>query len=126
MAWEQVDLNRLEIPLKEVYSFMGYKDGEPDAQTVRTTEYLLRESAQFLRPQFKYVIVDGTLDLEANQLTLIGEKGPVTFDAGKIICRQLRGAQRYAVFVATVGNGYFQWTDAVKRRDDMFHPQSRT
>ena len=99
---------------------MGYKDGEPDAQTVRTTEYLLRESAQFLRPQFKYVLVDGSLDLENNKLTLIGQGGPVTFDAGKIICRQLRGAQRYAVFVATVGNGYFQWSDAVKRRDDMF------
>ena len=120
MAWEQISLNRLDIPLNEVYSFMGYKDGEPDAQTVRTTEYLLRESAQFLRPQFKYVIVDGSLDLEANQFTLIGEKGPVTFDAGKIICRQLHGAQKYAVFVATVGSGYFQWTDAVKRRDDMF------
>ena len=94
---------------------MGYKDVEPDEQTRRTTEFLLRESYQFLRPQFKYVLVDGTLDLEANQLTLIGEKGPVTFDCGKIICRQLRGAQKYAVFVATVGSGYFQWTDAVKR-----------
>ncbi|MBO4724460.1 MAG: methionine synthase, partial [Bacteroidaceae bacterium] len=95
--WQQLSLNNLEIPLKEVYAFMGYKDSEPDEQTRRTAEYLLRESAQFLRPQFKYVIVDGTLDLEANQLTLIGENGPVKFDAGKIICRQLRGAQRYAV-----------------------------
>ena len=120
MAWEQLSMNRLEIPLKEVYSFMGYKDREADEQTRKTAEYLLRESAQFLRPQFKYVIVDGTVDLEANKLTLIGEKGPITFDAGKIICRQLRGAQKFAVFVATVGNGYFQWTDAVKRRDDMF------
>ena len=101
-------MNRLEIPLKEVYSFMGYKDSEADAETRRAVEFLLRESYQFLRPQFKYVIVDGTLDLEANQLTLIGENGPVTFDAGKIICRQLRGAQKFAVFVATVGNGYFQ------------------
>ena len=113
-------MNRLDIPLKEVYSFMGYKDGEPDGETVRTTGYLLRESAQFLRPQFRYVLVDGSLDLENNRLTLIGQGGPVTFDAGRIICRQLRGAQRYAVFVATVGNGYFQWTDAVGRRDDMF------
>ena len=99
---------------------MGYKDSEPEAETLRAVEYLLRESAQFLRPQFKYVLVDGSLDLENNKLTLIGQGGPVTFDAGKIICRQLRGAQRYAVFVATVGNGYFQWSDAVKRRDDMF------
>jgi len=120
MTWQQIDINRLDIPLKEVYSFMGYKDGVPDGETVRTTEYLLRESARFLRPQFKYVLLDGSLDLEDNRLTLMGQGGPVTFDAGRIICRQLRGAQRYAVFVATVGNGYFQWTDAVKRRDDMF------
>ena len=113
-------MNRLDIPLKEVYSFMGYKDGVPDARTVRTTEYLLRESALFLRPQFKYLILDGSIDLDSNKLTLVGQGGPVTFDAGKIICRQLRGAQKFAVFVATVGPGYFQWTDAVKRRDDMF------
>ena len=69
--------------MKEVYAFMGYKDSEPDEQTRRTVEYLLRECAQFLRPQFKYVIVDGTLDLEQNQLTLIGDKGPVTFDAAR-------------------------------------------
>ena len=120
MAWEQIDMNRLDIPLKEVYSFMGYKDGVPDARTVRTTEYLLRESALFLRPQFKYLILDGSIDLDSNKLTLVGQGGPVTFDAGKIICRQLRGAQKFAVFVATVGPDYFQWTDAVKRRDDMF------
>ena len=113
-------MNRLDIPLKEVYSYMGYKDGVPDARTVRTTEYLLRESALFLRPQFKYLILDGSIDLDSNKLTLVGQGGPVTFDAGKIICRQLRGAQKFAVFVATVGPGYFQWTDAVKRRDDMF------
>ena len=28
---------------------MGYKDSEPDEQTRTTVEYLLRESAQFLR-----------------------------------------------------------------------------
>ena len=99
---------------------MGYKDSEPDTETSRVTEYLLSESAQFLRPQFKYIMLEGSLSDDMMQLTLQGPAGPVTFDAGKIICRQLRGAQRYVVFVATVGTGYFQWTDAVKRRDDMF------
>ena len=113
-------MNRLEIPLKEIYSFMGYKDSEPDAETRRVTEYLLSESAQFLRPQFKYIMLDGTHSDDMMQLTLQGPAGLVMFDAGKIICRQLRGAQKYVVFVATVGTGYFQWTDAVKRRDDMF------
>ena len=99
---------------------MGYKDSEPDTETSRVTEYLLSESAQFLRPQFKYIMLEGSLSDDMMQLTLQGPAGPVTFDAGKIICRQLRGAQKYVVFVATVGTGYFQWTDAVKRRDDMF------
>ena len=40
MAWEQLSMNRLEIPLKEVYSFMGYKDSEPEAETLRVVEYL--------------------------------------------------------------------------------------
>ena len=38
-------MNRLEIPLKEVYSFMGYKDSEVDAETSRAVEFLLRESS---------------------------------------------------------------------------------
>ena len=53
MSWQQIDMNRLDIPLKEVYSFMGYKDSEADAETRRAVEFLLRESYQFLRPQFK-------------------------------------------------------------------------
>lgn len=120
MAWQQLDMNRLDIPMGEIYSFMGYRDNEPDSQTREMTEYLLEESMQFLRPQFKYLFFDGTLSSDFMQFTLQGPAGPVTFDAGKIICRQLRGASRFVVFVATAGTGYFQWTDAVKRRDDMF------
>ena len=112
--WRQLDLNSLDIPVAEIYSAMGFKTSQPDAETVRTTEYLLEEAALFLRPEFKYIEVEG--QLTEDTLTL----GGVTFDAGRIICRQLRGAQRFIVFVATVGAGYFQWTDAVKRRDGVF------
>ena len=38
-------MNRLEIPLKEVYSFMGYKDSEADAETRRAVEFLLLSSS---------------------------------------------------------------------------------
>lgn len=112
--WRQLDFNSLDIPVAEIYSAMGFKTSQPDAETVRTTEYLLEEAALFLRPEFKYSEVEG--QLTEDTLTL----GGVTFDAGRIICRQLRGAQRFIVFVATVGAGYFQWTDAVKRRDGVF------
>lgn len=112
--WRQLDFNSLDIPVAEIYSAMGFKTSQPDAETVRTTEYLLEEAALFLRPEFKYIEVEG--QLTEDTLTL----GGVTFDAGRIICRQLRGAQRFIVFVATVGAGYFQWTDAVQRRDGVF------
>lgn len=120
MTWQQIDMNVIDIPLKEVYSSMGYKNAIPDAEIVRTTEYLLEESNQFLRPQFKYLILDGSLNMDVMSLTLSGHNDTVTFDVGRIICHQLRRSQRYAVFVVTVGSGYFQWTNAVKRRDDMF------
>ncbi len=112
--WRQLDFNSLDIPVAEIYSAMGFKTSQPDAETVRTTEYLLEEAALFLRPEFKYIEVEG--QLTEDTLTL----GGVTFGAGRIICRQLRGAQRFIVFVATVGAGYFQWTDAVQRRDGVF------
>lgn len=112
--WRQLDLNSLDIPVAGIYSAMGFKNAMPDAETVRTTEYLLEEAALFLRPEFKYIEVEGQLTEDTLSL------GGVTFNAGRIICRQLHGACRFIVFVATVGAGYFQWSDAVKRRDGVF------
>lgn len=120
MVWEQIDLNRIDIPLEEIYSSMGTKGSEPDSKTIDTVDFLLGEAAQFLRPQFKYELLDGSLSSDLLQLTLNGPQGPVIFDCGRIIGRQLRGAQRFAVFVATAGPGYFQWLNAVNRRSDMF------
>jgi len=120
MAWEQTDLNRMEIPVDEIYSSMGFKVSEPDSKTIDTVDFLLEEAMQFLRPQFKYIILDGSLSDNQLQLTVNGPQGPVTFNTGRIIGRQLRGASRFAVFVATAGSGYLQWLNAVNRRADMF------
>lgn len=119
MSWEQTDLNRIEIPMDEIYSSMGFKDSVPDSRTEHTVDFLLEEAAQFLRPQFKYILLDGALSHDRLHLTLNGPDGPVTFNIGRIIGRQLNGAVRFAVFVATAGPGYAQWLNAVNLRSDM-------
>lgn len=120
MAWRQLDIDCLDVPVDEIYSAMGFKGVEPDAETARTTQLLLAEASAFLHPEFMYLDFDGRLSEDMLQLELDGPEGPVSFNAGKIICRQLRGAQRYIAFTATVGTGWFAWTDALKKRDDVF------
>lgn len=119
MAWQQLDMAQLEIPLKEVYSFMGFGSAEPDDATRSVTETLLEESRQFIKPEFKYLEFDGSLSDDFMQLTIQGPEGPVTFNAGKIICRQLRGAEKFIVFVASVGHGYYKWMDLIGCRGDV-------
>lgn len=123
MAWQQLNMSILDIPMQEIYSAMGTHGQEPDSATVHTTEYLLKEAAQFLRPQFKYLLLDGSVDCNTGVLTICSPNGPeqreITLYSGGIIARQLRGAERFALFVATVGKGYLQWEEAVKRRDDI-------
>ena len=118
---QEIPFHDLNIPMEEIYSFMGYGPADvPDAETVRTTELLLADASAFLHPCFEYIFLDGKIDLETDRITLDGPQGPVAFDAGRIICRQLNSARRFAVFVATVGRDYFQWTDRIKARDDVF------
>ena len=121
MARQELAFGELIIPVREIYSFMGFgENDEPDAVTAATTAQLLAEAATFLRPSFEYHFFDGHISDSQQELVIEGPSGTVTFSAGKIICRQLRSASRFAVFVATVGEGYFKWTDAVRSRDDVF------
>lgn len=127
---QQVAFQDLTIPMQEIYSFMGYGPADrPDAETVRVTELLLAEAQACLHPCFEYHFFDGQVDTDNCRIILNVpsehdadslEPRQVVFDAGRIISRQFKGVQRFAVFVATVGREYFAWTDSIKAREDVF------
>ena len=93
----------LQITPAEVYEQMGYRDVEPDEATIRETLAVMEDVRQWLRPQFCFFV---TRELPA-------------FQIGRIIERQLRGAEAYALFVCTAGTEYEVYQQRLKDEGDM-------
>lgn len=107
-------LDLLDIPLKEIYSFMGYGTAVPDNETVKMTEELLAEASELVFPQFEYVYVDGTVGNETVRME------NTDFETGKVIASKLKTAERFIAFVASVGTGWGKWQDIVGKHNDVF------
>lgn len=95
--------DNLLITPADVYEQMGYHGAEPDADTQRETMAVISEVRQWLCPQFCYFV--------ARELP--------AFDIGKIILRQLRGSEAYALFVCTSGLAYEDYQQRLKQQGDM-------
>ena len=93
----------LGITPADVYEQMGYRDVEPDEATIRETLAVMEDVRQWLRPQFCFFV---TRELPA-------------FQIGRIIERQLRGAEAYALFLCTAGTEYEVYQQRLKDEGDM-------
>ena len=93
----------LSITPADVYEQMGYHDAEPDEVTKGELTRIVSEVSQWLRPQFSYFVVGVQPD----------------FDMGKIILRQLRGSEAYALFICTAGVAYETYQQRLKEQGDM-------
>ena len=82
---------------------MGYHGEEPDEATRKEVQAVLEEVRPWLRPQFCYLVV----------------KEQPAFDMGKIIMRQLRGSEAYALFICTSGTEYEAYLQRLKDNGDM-------
>ena len=115
MTHKELSYDDLAITPSDVYEQMGYHEQWPDEATCRETESILQEVRALLRPRLCFTVVYGTLDMEQNQLTI----QDTTFDIGKIIARQLRGSEAFALFVATSGTEFEQYQQQLKTKGDM-------
>lgn len=93
----------LQITLADVYEQMGYHDAEPDEMTQQETQAIVDDVRQWLQPQFCFFVIRELPD----------------FDMGKIILRQLRGSEAYALFVCTAGVEYEAFQQRLKAEGDM-------
>ena len=94
---------------------MGYGQSVPDEATLQEIDKVLQEVKSFLKPSFCYFVKYGALDLEQYTLTIEG----TTLSVGKIIARQLRGAEAYAFFVCTAGMDFEDYQRELMRKGDM-------
>ena len=109
----ELSFNELDITLPELYEAMGYGTHVPDENVRQLSEQTLSGAAQVTRPCFLYTHIDATLEEE----TL--HSGNCSFAIGRIIARQLRGSERFIIFVATAGVEFEEWTKQLKSEGDI-------
>jgi hypothetical protein len=95
--------NELLIDASAVYEQMGYRDALPDEVTQQEVRRIVEEVRPLVKPQFCF-FVTRTLP---------------PFEMGRIIERQLRGSEAYALFVCTAGVEFEQYQQQLKSDGDM-------
>ena len=103
MTQNTVDFDTLGITLADVFEQMGYHGAEPDETTRHETQTIIEEVHSWLRPRFCYQVMR---ELPA-------------FDMGKIIPRQLRGSEDYALLIFTSGTEFEAYQQRLKNEGDM-------
>ena len=103
MTQKILTYDQLLITPADVFVQMGYHGLLPDKVTQQETSIIIEEVRQWLCPQFCYQVV----------------KEQPSFDMGKIILRQLRGSEAYALFVCTSGIEYEEYQQRLKAQGDM-------
>ena len=103
MTQKTLTYDQLMITPTDVFEQMGYHGLLPDKVTQQETGVIIEEVRQWLCPQFCYQVV----------------KEQPSFDMGKIILRQLRGSEAYALFVCTSGIEYEAYQQRLKEQGDM-------
>ena len=103
MTKHELRYEDLGISLSELYEQMGYGQTMPDKTTQEETERIVEEVKTLLRPRFCFFVQREFPD----------------FAIGKIIERQLRGAEAYALFICTAGQEYEDYQKRLKEEGDM-------
>lgn len=103
MTKKKLRYEDLGISLSEIYEQMGYEQAVPDEATVKETDMIIAEAKSFLRPRFSFFVQRELPD----------------FAIGKIIERQLKGAEAYAFFICTAGVEYEAFQERLKKEGDM-------
>lgn len=103
MTKKELRYEDLGISLSELYEQMGYEQAVPDEATVKETDMIIAEAKGFLRPRFSFFVQREIPD----------------FAIGKIIERQLKGAEAYAFFICTAGVEYEAFQERLKKEGDM-------
>ena len=115
MTFENINYHDLRLSLADVCEQMGYGDATPDDDVMAEVRAVGDMAAAVARPRFCDMLADGTLDLVRDTLTI----GGTELHVGRIISRQLRGSEAFALFVATAGAEFEDLQMRLKDDDDM-------
>lgn len=104
----------LSWDIREIYLLMGYGSHIPDEGVRQLIQEILDELSHRLVPHYGYVLVDGNVP-ERGKLLLDNQ----LFNSGAIISHAMKGAEKYAVFTATIGEEFDNFSRQLKAEDDI-------
>lgn len=103
MTQKELTYQQLGIAADDVYRQMGYHGTTPDPATVSETETVADEVSRWLKARFCYFVTRDRGD----------------FQLGRIIERQLAGAEAYAFFLCTAGTEFEHYQQRLTQEGDM-------
>lgn len=104
----------LSWDIREIYLLMGYGSHIPEEGVRQLIQEMLDELSHRLVPHYGYVLVDGNVP-ERGKLLLDNQ----LFNPGAIISHAMKGAEKYAVFTATIGEEFDNFSRQLKAEDDI-------
>ncbi|WP_418699224.1 vitamin B12 dependent-methionine synthase activation domain-containing protein [Bacteroides sp.] len=107
-------LDELTPDMQEVYSLMGYGNHIPDEGVLQIIREVLNDLQNRITLRYGYVLVDGEVSGKG-QLRL----GNSDFSPGLIIAHAMKGADYYALFTVTIGEGFDDYVRKLKQEDDI-------
>ena len=142
MTTDVISYDALDISPEDIYREMGYGDTMPDDSIRDEIAEMTSDIRQWLRPRYAFTALRGSVDTENATVTLFthnmqraetkdgdekakreeGERegGTIhatTFNCGKIVARQLRGAEAFVIFVCTAGAEYQRFIEEMPKDD---------
>ena len=103
MTEKTLTYDDLQITLADVYEQMGYHDAQPDEATQQETASVIDAVRNLVTPRFSFFVVRDCPD----------------FQMGRIIERQLRDSEAFALFVCTAGIEYEDFQQRLKMEGDL-------
>lgn len=111
-----VPFDALPLDRSELFRTLGYSDGRAaDPYVAAQLERVLGEVSRVCRPRFGYALFPA----EAVSDRTVSVAG-TTFAVGKVIAACLEGASHFALFVATAGAEFADWTRRQALGGDVF------
>ncbi len=104
----------LLVDMKELYLLMGYGNQEPDSDIQNMIMEILEELKEISTPEYGYTILHGGRKDKSHL-----RAGETIFSTGYIITSALREADYFAVFAATIGEGFDKYIHFLQEKDDM-------
>lgn len=103
MTEKTLTYDDLQVTLADVYEQMGYHDAQPDEATQQETASVIDAVRDLVIPRFSFFVVRDCPD----------------FQMGRIIERQLRDSEAFALFVCTAGIEYEDFQQRLKMEGDL-------